>query len=159
MIFPKKLKPEQLQADYKAPTKEAGVRTTSAGGQLQTAPAFTTSAKAGEARQDARPNNTSTSTGYARSVEGHTPQSNSRERPANLPAPPVGGRYEPAVPDLFGRPAMSVSENSRPKVIDPNAEAPVVYQLKNKKTNNNNNDDSTNKGWRYKFEQEGGTIK
>lgn len=155
MIFPKKLRPDQLQSDYKAPTTEAGVRTTSEGGQLQTTPSFTTSAKANDARRDARPDNTSNSTGYARSVEGTQPQSNCRERQAPQPAPPLGGTYQPTNPDLFNRPAMSVSEGSRPKPIEPQSQAPVVYRLKQDVGQKESND----RGWRYQFESEGGKIK
>ena len=121
MIFPKKLTAAQLQADYKAPTKQDGVRTTSEGGQLQTTPSFTTSAKANDARREARPDNTSNSIGYAHSVEGTQLQSNCRERQAPQPAPPMSRSYVPANPDLFNRPAMRLEENKQPQIINPGA--------------------------------------
>lgn len=85
-------------------------------------------------------------------VEGTAKPSNvaSQGKPP-LPAPPLGSAYQPAVPDLFGRPAMRVEENQRPRIISPEAEAPAVYALKKAKEK-----DEADRGWRFRFNQEKG---
>ena len=138
-----KIRAEQLQPGYKAPTTEKGVRTQHSDGRLVTTSAFTTSAKKQERRSELRPDNTANSTGFATSVTSAEPVNTvsnlvPNSSPSGIQAP--GGCMNYTAP--FSLMTDDAKQAEREAIAADPSTAPTTHRLRPVRATNA-------QGWNY----------